>query len=437
MTKRNKRNNVHQLSPPTIYNAFDCPRGHWVEVNKDGTVKQSTANAIVALRFLLEDKNITLKYDNWRKYHISIPPIPVDPISQWRNEIYERHHIMFSPPMLKDARLQLSVKNQIHSQIEYYASLKWDNGPRIEQFVRECLKLDGTPLELCVIRMQLVASVRRVVLPGTAYDLVPCLLSPQGYMKSKMLSILYGEANVLAEDISCASTKVQSEKTRHGINCVELPDTLGDNSKLSIKRIKAFVTNRFEIGRDAYGRVENIRPIGRSYVIWHTGNDFQFLADETGNRRFIPMRVYNPIDEPWIRANRDQLWAEAVELERQGRHTYYEENANIPKNDEKFPDIFLPEGFYEEAAQLQQKHMRSGIMPISYESMLADLINQPFVIREPKITWVKADDVRTYLHISETKWISASKEITALLKKLNWDKAQIFRNNYNWRGYKY
>ena len=42
-------------------------------------------------------------------------------------------------------------------------------------------------------------------------------------------------------------------------------------------------TNRFEIGRDAYGHVQDIRPIGRSYVIWHTGNDYNFL----GMRRAI------------------------------------------------------------------------------------------------------------------------------------------------------
>ena len=73
-------------------------------------------------------------------------------------------------------------------------------------------------------------------------------------MKSKMLSILYGEHNVLAEDISCKDVKVQSEKTRHGINCVELPETLGDGSKLAVEKVRAFITARFYKGvRDAYG----------------------------------------------------------------------------------------------------------------------------------------------------------------------------------------
>ena len=45
-------------------------------------------------------------------------------------------------------------------------------------------------------------------------------------------------------------------------------------------------------------------------------------------------------------------------------------------------------------------------------------IDQPFVIREPKLTYVIGDDVRKYLGISEYKWISKSKEVTDILKPL-------------------
>ena len=222
--KRNTpiQTNVIKLPPP-IYDAFTCPKDTFPERNKDGTIKHCTANAIAALRHLLDDKKIEVKFDNWRQHYIIIAPLVNDPIRQWRNEIYQKYTLSISEAMLKDAKIQLSVKHQFHSQIQYYRTLQWDNVSRIEAFVKNCLHMEGTKLELCVIGMQLIASVRRVYLPGTAYDLVPCLLSPQGYMKSKMLSILYGEHNVLAEDISCYDTRKQSEKTRHGINCVELP----------------------------------------------------------------------------------------------------------------------------------------------------------------------------------------------------------------------
>ena len=186
-----------------------------------------------------------------------------------------------------------------------------------------------------------------------------------------MLVMLYGRDNILSEDISIYSTQKQSEKTRHGTNCVELPDSLGDGSKSSIKKIKAFITEGREwIGRDAYGRNENTRPVKRTYVIWHTGNEFRFLEDETGNRRFIPMPVQEPISEPWLRDNCEQLWAEVVELEKRGRSDYYTEHPEVLRGEEIFPDIFLPEEFWEEAAELQRAHMKEGAVPISYESML-------------------------------------------------------------------
>jgi Virulence-associated protein E len=448
MTKKPKNDDPENVvNFPTSYDAFTCPRGHWVDMDKKGPKLTSTPNAIVALRYLLKDKGIDLQYDDWRQHFITIPPQGKEPIRQWRNEIYQEHKLMFSSEKLEDAKFQISMKYRFHSQKRYYEQLRWDQTPRIETFVKDCLKMDGTPLELCVIKMQLIASVRRVYLPGAAYDLVPCLLSLQGLGKSKMLSILYGEHNVLAEDITTLTSQKQSEKARHGINCVELPDTLGDNTKLNIKKIKAFVTNRFYIGRDPYDRVENMRPIGKSYVIWHTGNDYRFLGDETGNRRFIPMHVNDYIDDKWLRDNRDQLWAEIVELELRSRLEYYAANPGMQKDQEKFPDIFLPQEFWDEAEELQRRHMKPDVALISYETKLKDLIDQPFVIKEATVTWVKVDDIRKYLGVSEERWNgkpndkgkgfkNLSEEITTILKQFNWEKDQIWRYQTKWRCYK-
>jgi predicted P-loop ATPase len=439
MTKKEK---VTKFPTPT-YDAFNSPREHWPEMGKKGP-KLSLANAIHALRYLLKDKDTGVRYDNWKQHYITIPPFRNDPTRQWLNEVHEEHKLFFSLTMFKNAKIQLSVKNQFHSQIAYYDSLKWDQVPRIETFVKECLKAEGTPLELCVIKMHLIASVRRVIRPGAAYDMCPCLIGKQGYMKSKMLSILYGEHNVLAEDISCKDVKVQSEKTRHGINCVELPETLGDGSKLAVEKVRAFITARFYKGvRDAYGYVENIRPLPKTFVIWHTPNGDQFLEDPTGNRRFIPIKIYDYIDEDWLRVNRDQIWAEIVELEEQGRSAYYASNPGIQQDNEKFPDIFLPEEFYEQAEALQRKHMKADVALISHESLLRDLIDQPFVIRGTKQTYVLAEDVRKYLGVSEERWNrksentkgTKSEEITAILKTLVWEKCQVWPRD-NQRGYK-
>jgi putative DNA primase/helicase len=47
-------------------------------------------------------------------------------------------------------------------------------------------------------------------------------------------------------------------------------------------------------------------------------NEGGYLKDSTGGRRFWPLDVGAPIDVARIRADRDQLWAEAAHLEAQG-----------------------------------------------------------------------------------------------------------------------
>jgi Virulence-associated protein E len=287
--------------------------------------------------------------------------------------------------------------------------------------------------------MHLIASIRRVLIPGAAYDMCVCLISPQGYMKSKMLSMLYGEGNFLGEDISCKDTRTQSERTWQGINCVELPETLGDpqlSVRVRVDRIKAFITARAYKGvRQAYGRPENMRPMPVTFVIWHTRNTDQFLEDPTGNRRFLPMPLYDYMNEDWLRDNRDQLWSEVLEIEQRGQKEYYDNHPGMRRGEEKFPDIFLPEEYWEEAAELGRRHMKQGVVLTSYESLLKDLINQLFVIREPKATFVLLDDLRPYLHISEKQWISKSKEVTAILETLGWQKEQIWWRGKNRNGY--
>tara|TARA_R100001143_G_C3359983_1_gene134840 strand:+ start:296 stop:844 length:549 start_codon:yes stop_codon:yes gene_type:complete len=43
-----------------------------------------------------------------------------------------------------------------------------------------------------------------------------------------------------------------------------------------------------------------------------TTNDTQYLKDETGNRRWLPVKLEGDANIDWLEANRDQLYAEAV-----------------------------------------------------------------------------------------------------------------------------
>ena len=79
--------------------------------------------------------------------------------------------------------------------------------------------------------------------------------------------------------------------------------------KTEIEAIKAFISRTHEDYRPAFGREEIIQP--RTCVFWGTTNKNDYLNDETGNRRFLPIET-NAIDLEGLQEARDALWGTAV-----------------------------------------------------------------------------------------------------------------------------
>jgi len=85
--------------------------------------------------------------------------------------------------------------------------------------------------------------------------------------------------------------------------------------KGAIEDVKALLSRTSDRARFAYARFaqENLRRC----VFIGTTNSKEYLSDETGNRRFLPVRLRKgtKLDRDGLLAARDQIFAEAVECE--------------------------------------------------------------------------------------------------------------------------
>lgn len=94
----------------------------------------------------------------------------------------------------------------------------------------------------------------------------------------------------------------------YGAWIVELAE-LDAIGRAEAAKVKAFLTRRVDRFRAPYGR--HVEDHARQCVFAGSVNHNDYLKDETGGRRFLPVEC-GVIDLAQLRAHVEQLWAEAV-----------------------------------------------------------------------------------------------------------------------------
>src|SRR5262249_23914540 len=149
--------------------------------------------------------------------------------------------------------------------------------------------------------------VARVYRPGCKVDNMVVLEGPQGIGKSSALHVIGGEW--FTEQHESASNPKPFKEILQGKLLIEISE-MDAFSRAEVSRVKQTITDTLDRYRESFGR--HAKDHLRQCVFVGTTNKDDWNKDDTGARRFWPIACKGEIDVEGIRANREQLFAEAV-----------------------------------------------------------------------------------------------------------------------------
>ena len=300
-----------------------------LETDKKGGNVANTENILTILN---EDPRIAGKlwHDDFSSYDFADDGLPWRRISKaWSDKddanlrVYiDRLYGIRGKELISDALDHVFCNHRRHPVREYLDSLRWDGVERLDTLIASYIGAEDNELNRAMTRKIFTAAVRRVYEPGCKFDYCLILSGGEGIGKSTFLKIMGGDW--FSDSIITTEGKEGMESLRQAW-VIELAE-LASIKRSDVEQVKNFLSKQEDIYRAAYGKRTNHYP--RQCVFFGTTNEVSFLKGDTGNRRFwvIPVdaglrKIDGDLFER-LKADRDQLWAEAVVRYRQGEKLY-------------------------------------------------------------------------------------------------------------------
>ncbi|MCM1316188.1 MAG: toprim domain-containing protein [Prevotella sp.] len=216
--------------------------------------------------------------------------------------------------------------NSYHPIKEYLNAVRWDGVQRIKRVFSDFLGAADNMYTQAVAVITFVGAVARVFEAGVKFDTCTVLVGRQGTGKSKFIGKIAVKPEWFTDGVTTFDGKDFYESIQ-GKWIIELGE--GTAFQKSIKeRSKQAIASQQDFYRKPYGRNPEQRP--RQCVFLGTTNNYDFLKDETGDRRYYPIDVNiakatKNIDRDLTDTYISQLWAEAVQLYRGGQSIYIQD----------------------------------------------------------------------------------------------------------------
>lgn len=239
-----------------------------------------------------------------------------------------------------DAVKNISKKNRFNPVREILDDLEYKGSGYIRELLPGYLGAEKSNYNYEVMKLFMLGAVNRVYRPGCKFDYAMILQGPQGIGKSTFLQLLALDDAWFNDSLDSLDSD-KAAQSLMGSWIIELAELKSlARTAGGVDSVKRFLSATQDKYRIPYERRSDIFP--RQCVFAGTTNKADFLQDETGNRRFLIIRVGED-DVSKDLFSKDALedikaaWAETV-------HIFKNEN----------PKLVLPEYCMSTAKELQE-----------------------------------------------------------------------------------
>lgn len=209
---------------------------------------------------------------------------------------------------------------------EYLKALQWDGVERLPTFFTKYVKAkDSAYMRLVGINFW-VSLAARGLEPGCKFDSMVILEGDEGIHKSSLIAAIAGKKYTFAPSSKKCLSDMDDLRKMHQSIITELPELIGliGMDEHTVKNVLAKPSDHI---RSLFAK--RAMECERKFIFVGTTNDKKYLTAGMGKRRFWPVEIPKGaiIDLSGIHADRDQLFAEAVQRFHSG-HSYW----HMPKD---------------------------------------------------------------------------------------------------------
>lgn len=301
-------------SNPSLPSPIEGPA--YARDHKTGKIKPLLNNFLLWLRDLPRHGDC-VRFDvfrdelTWHTVTHSARPFTDADYTRLRSRAEQEGFMPLHPTMIRDAVRLVAQESCYDSAQDWLNALPtWDGVDRLSSFCVTYLGATPSAYATSVGRYLWTAMAGRIRVPGAQTDMCVILVSGQGTGKSTSVRTMAPCLDYYAE-VSLSDSDADRARLTRGKTLIELAELRGLHTK-DMESIKAFVTRRDDEWVPKYFEMRT--TYRRRFVMIGTTNDEEMLADSTGARRWLPIRV-GIQDIAALRRDHLQLWAQAKDLE--------------------------------------------------------------------------------------------------------------------------